>query len=98
MKKKKRNIPVYSDSRVTLSTTLTIEVDEAGDGWLTPEQTLYLENAHLWARYAYSKPFRATKHLVVRYELPIPEVDDATVSMVDRSLYWSTPVLNGATI
>lgn len=96
--KKKRNIPVYSDSRVTLNTTLTIEVDDAGDGWLTSEQVTYLENAHLWARYAFSQKFRPTKHLVLRYELPIPQVQDATASTVDRRFGRSTPALNGATI
>ena len=98
MKEKRRNIPVYSDGRVRLNTTLTVQVDNAGDEWLTPEQIVYLENEHLWAHYAFNHAFKPTKRLVKLFELPVPEVQDATASTVDRRFIRPTPAFNGATI
>lgn len=73
-------------------------MDDAGEGWLTPEQTLFLEDAHLWARYVYSSQFKVSKRLVKRYVLPIPEVPDATTLILDGRFSRSTPAFNGATI
>lgn len=98
MKKKNLKIPVFADDRVVIDTNLTIQVDNTGEGWLTPEQTLFLENAHLWARYAYSTNFKASKRLIYSYELPMPDVRDATASTVGRHFDMTTPVFNGATI
>ena len=53
MKKKRRNVLVYIDDTVKCYTQLTIQVDEAGNEWLAPEQVDFLESAHLRARHPY---------------------------------------------
>jgi len=98
MKKKKLSIPVYSDGRVTLNTTLTVQVDDAGDGWLTPEQTIFLENAHLWARWEFSHQLKASRPLVRRWALPPLGVASPISSDISGSLLRSTPAYNGAGI
>ena len=51
MKKQKREIPVYSDDKILINTTLTVLVDDAGEEWLTPEQVEELEAKHYLAKY-----------------------------------------------
>ena len=96
--KKKRSILIYADDKVTLGTQLTIQVDNAGDEWLTPEQAIFLENAHLWARYAFSHQLKASRPLVRRWTLPLTEVAPPISSNVSGNLVRSTPAFNGATI
>ena len=50
MKKRKKNIPVYSDDRVNL----TILEDDNKECWLTPTQVEYLESRYNWARYDFA--------------------------------------------
>jgi len=97
MKKKRRNVPVYTNEKVTVYTQLTVQVDNAGDEWLTPQQLDFLESVHAWARYEGSNQLRAYKRLVTPWQSPVPTLDGPRSSDV-RDTFLSTPAFDGAAI
>ncbi len=94
MNKKKSNILVYADNTVKWYTELIIQVDEAGDEWLTPGQIDYLEYAHMWARYEGSNQLKALRTLVRNWELPIPHVGAPVATPSIAKFARSTPAFN----
>ncbi len=94
MKKRKRNILVYTDNTVKWYTELTIQVDDAGDEWLTPGQVNFLEDAHLWARYEGSNQLKASRPLVSGWTLPMPQVGTPVATHSIAKFARSTPAFN----
>ena len=94
MKKRKSNILVYTDNTVKWYTELTIQVDDAGDEWLTPGQVDFLESAHLWARYEGSNQLKALSPLVSDWTLPMPQVGAPVATHSTAEFTRSTPAFN----
>ena len=98
MKKKRRNVLVYTDDTVKWYTQLTVQVDENGSEWLTPGQVDFLEFAHLWARYEGSNQLEALRPLVGYWELPMPQVGASVATHSIAEFARSTPAFNGVLI
>ena len=94
MKKKRRNVLVYTDDTVKWYTQMTIQVDDTGSEWLTPGQVDFLEYAHLWARYECSNQLKALRNIVTYWELPMPYVDAPVVTCGTAEFARSTPAFN----
>ncbi len=86
MKKKRRNVLVYTDDTVKRYAQLTIQVDEAGNEWLAPGQVDFLESAHLWARF------------VSDWTLPMPQVGAPVATPSIAEFARSTPAFSGVLI
>jgi hypothetical protein len=95
MKKKSRNVLVYIDENVQVQTRLTVQVDNAGDEWLTPDQVDFLEFVHTWARYKCGNQLRASSRLVRHWQAPTPEQSDAKSSDLGNSFFRTTPAFSG---
>ena len=94
MKKKRRNVLVYTDDTVKWYTQLTIQVDEAGNEWLAPGQVDFLESAHLWVRYESSNQLKALRKIVTYWKLPMPDVDNPVATYGTAKFARSTPAFN----
>ncbi len=94
MRKKRRNVLVYTDDTVKWYTQLTIQVDKSGNEWLAPGQVDFLESAHLWARYEGSNQLKASRSLVRYWELPMPQVGIPVATYGTAEFARSTPAFN----
>ncbi len=95
MQRKRHNVSVYTDDIVKLYTQLTIQVDDAGDKWLTPEQIDFLEFMHTWARYECINQLKASRPLVTHWRHPMLEVGASKSSDLGSSFARSTPAFSG---
>ena len=89
MKKVKQNIAIYSDGNLEMHMPLTVQVDEAGDAWLTPDQVDQLEFMHMWVRHAGSNsliPFTQP------FQSPQPKVSDLQDSSVMQEYARTSPI------
>ena len=94
MKKKRRNVLVYTDDTVKWYTQLTIQVDDAGNEWLAPGQIDFLESAHNWARYEGSSQLTVSANLFTDWLSPVPKVGDVRSSGLSSGFASSTPAFN----
>ena len=72
MKKKSRNVLVYTDDTVKRYRQMTIQVDDTGSEWLTPGQFDFVEYANLWARYEASNQLKAIIINVTYWVIKMP--------------------------
>ena len=94
MKKERRNILVYTDDTVKWYTQLTIQVDDAGNKWLAPGQVDFLEFTHNWVRYEGSSQLKASRTLMMRWGLLIPQVGAPVATYGNSGFARSTPASN----
>jgi len=80
MRKKKRDVLVYTEGTAKQYDALIVQVDDAGNEWLSPVQVKYLEEAHLWAKYRGDSTIKVSDGLVFNFVSPMPQMQPTVTS------------------